>query len=101
MSRVNALILGSIIEKAIRACHSESDSKFDVLQSVRENLQREYHDTCGAVNTLRFIGMHYAICFFERYLQKYYIQVRRPSLNFIWHTVRQSLSIAWSIFTSR
>ena len=68
MSRVNGFVLGSIIEKAIRACHSESDSKFDVLQSVRENLQREYHDTCGAVNTLRFIGMLCAVCFLEQYL---------------------------------
>lgn len=68
MSRINGLILGPIIEKAIRACHSETDSKFDVLQSVRENLQKEYHDTCGAVNTLRFISMYYAIYFLERYL---------------------------------
>ena len=52
----NGLTLGSTIEKAIHACHSESDSKFDVLRNVRESLQREYHDTCGAVNTLRFIG---------------------------------------------
>ncbi|KAF8626827.1 hypothetical protein AX15_004659 [Amanita polypyramis BW_CC] len=56
LSRSNITRLGSTIEKAIRACHSESDSKFDVLQNIREGLQREYHDTCGAVNTLRFIG---------------------------------------------
>ncbi|KAK2467792.1 hypothetical protein APHAL10511_000087 [Amanita phalloides] len=56
LSRANISRLSSTIEKAIRACHAESDSKIDVVQSVRENLQREYHDTCGAVNTLRFMG---------------------------------------------
>ncbi|KAF8629109.1 hypothetical protein AX17_005695 [Amanita inopinata Kibby_2008] len=48
--------VGSIVEKAIRACRSESDSKFDVLRSIRENLRKDYHDTCGAVDTLRYIG---------------------------------------------
>jgi hypothetical protein len=56
LSRSNIANLGKTIEKAIRACHSESDSRFDVLQSIRENLKQEFYDTCGAINTLRFIG---------------------------------------------
>ncbi|KIL68939.1 hypothetical protein M378DRAFT_21839 [Amanita muscaria Koide BX008] len=56
LSRTNVTNLGKTIEKAIQACHSESDSKFAVLQSVRETLERNFHDTCGAVNTLSFIG---------------------------------------------
>jgi len=56
LNRTNIMALGKTIESAIRACHSESDPKFDILQSVRENLKREFHDSCGITNTLRFVG---------------------------------------------